>query len=741
MHLICRFAAGRIAVSRQFPRRAGDTSQAFRLQGTTRQPAPFPAREGVRCAGRTPVTSQTKAGRYQLLGELGRGAMGVVYRAHDPVIGREVAVKTMHLTLGDSNLTRPELIQRFQTEARAAGILTHPNIVVVYDAGEEGGLFYITMELVEGRSLLALFEGRQTIPMPRAIRILEQACSALDYAHKHNIVHRDIKPANLMLTDDDTLKITDFGTAKILRFNVTQTAQVIGTPSYMSPEQIKGKPVDGRSDIFALGVILYEMVTGEKPFPGENITTVIFKIINEEPIAPRKLDPSIHRGLSAIITRALAKEPTARFQSCAEMLAALRSYRNLGGNYGDDPRATLLDANGQSGLALRPAAPLPAATNTVPLTTMGHTVYESPKPRRFWPTLWLALFLLGVIGVTGYYVLPNARDVWSVVRSNLSRPANPANAAPAGATPVSPAPVTPSRTKSANPPVIPPASKPQKSTNAGSTPQKKTKAEGVASPGKDSATSTAQTGTVPAPPGSQPGDSAAPPAANLAELKGRIEQKLADANIASRVHVSVVADGLVLDGHLHPAEHQMLLNQLRQLPGWANVTDDILYDNSSITSPVGPAGTPTDSTGISITSQPDHAFIFINGERQDGTTPVTLSLAPGKYNLILRKPNFASYLSQVEVKQGETAQVNVTLSQRQQSEGSAFGFVNVTSTPPGAEIHVDGKPNGQHTPSQIVLPAGQHTIALWSGGKVIYRRNVIVQANQVAQFNGTGQQP
>jgi serine/threonine protein kinase len=707
-----------------------------------RRPAPFPAWGGARRAARIPVTSLTKAGRYQLIGELGRGAMGVVYRAHDPVIGREVAVKTMHLTTGDSNLTRPELIQRFQTEARAAGILAHPNIVVVYDAGEEGGLFFITMELVEGHSLQALLEGRQSFPMPRAIRILEQACSALDYAHKHNIVHRDIKPANLMLTDDDTLKITDFGTAKILRFNVTQTAHVIGTPSYMSPEQIKGKPVDGRSDIFALGVILYEMVTGEKPFPGENITTVIFKIINEEPIPPRKLDPAIHPGLSAVIMRALAKEPTARFQNCAEMLAALKNYRNFGGNFGDDPQATLLDQSGQAGLALRPVTPLPAATQSVPLTAMGHTVYEPQKPRRFWPTFWLAIFLLGVIGVTGYYVLPNARDVWSTVRSNLSRPSNPANTAPTGTEPTSPSTNAPPKPKPANTPANPPANKSQQGNNAVGAPPTKNKVEGAAPLGKDSGTTSRQTGNVPAPPsGSQPVNDSTPPAANLAELKGRIEQKLTDANIAARVHVSVVADGLVLDGRLRPGEHLTLMNQLRQLPGWAHVTDDILFDDTPIATPAGPGGATAGSTGISFSSQPENASIFINGERQASTTPATLSLAPGRYNVAIRKPNFTPYISQVEVKQGETTHVSASLTNSQQPEAAGFGFVNVTSTPPGAEIHVDGKPTGQHTPAQIQMAAGQHTIALWSGGKVFFRKNVIVQANQVAQFSGPAQQP
>src|SRR5258705_11556919 len=282
--------------------------------------------------------------------------MGVVYRGHDPVIGRGVGVKTMHLSEAGTGMSREELVRRFQTEARAAGLLTHPNIVVVYDAGEEEGIFYITMELVEGRSLQTMLDGRQLFPLPRVVRLMEQVCSALDFAHQRNVVHRDIKPANLMLTADDTVKITDFGTAKILQFGtVQQTAHVMGTPSYMSPEQVKGRPVDGRSDIFSLGVMLYEMITGEKPFPGQNITTVIYKIVNEAPVPPRQINPSIHPGISAIIMRALEKEPDQRYQNCREMLEDLRNYRSIapgGGNPqstmvmgGGSPAATMVSGN------------------------------------------------------------------------------------------------------------------------------------------------------------------------------------------------------------------------------------------------------------------------------------------------------------------------------------------------------------------------------------------------------------
>ncbi len=394
------------------------------------------------------MNTLVKAGRYQILEEIGRGAMGVVYRAQDPVIGREVAVKMMHLAADGEGASRPEFFSRFQTEARAAGLLTHPNIVVVYDAGEEEGLFYITMELVPGHSLQALLDAHQVFPMSRAIRIVEQACSALDYAHHQNVIHRDIKPANLMIADNDLLKITDFGTAKIMRFNTAQTAHIIGTPSYMSPEQIKGKQVDGRSDIFALGVILYELVTGEKPFPGQNITTVIYKVVNEEPVPPRQLEPSIHPGLSAIITRALAKEPTARFQSCGEMLTALKGYRNYGPS---DPQASMGASNNlnKAGL-IQPLAAMPTNSIAVHETSKteqvhgpGHTLYE---PERAKPsaiaTFLLSIVLIGVISVTGYYVWPYANDVWQSLRTAVAKPtqaSNPptgGNSSPATSTPV-----------------------------------------------------------------------------------------------------------------------------------------------------------------------------------------------------------------------------------------------------------------------------------------------------------------
>src|SRR6201995_5090858 len=326
------------------------------------------------------MTAILKAGRYEIVAELGRGAMGVVYKATDPVIGRPVPVKTIKLSEQGTGLTRTELIARFQTEARAAGLLTHHNIVVVYDAGEEDGLFYITMELVEGKSVQALLDSGHAFPLPRVLRIMEQACNALQFAHENNIVHRDIKPANIMLTADDTVKVTDFGTAKILQFGtVQQTAHVMGTPSYMSPEQVKGRAVDGRTDIFSLGVMLYEMITGEKPFPGESITTVIYKIVNEVPVPPRTIDPTIHPGISTAVMRALAKEPEDRYQSCHEFLEDLRNYRSIAAE--GNPRATVpslanRNAHPHGTVAMNPGLRGLAADN--PQMTPGRRATDNP---------------------------------------------------------------------------------------------------------------------------------------------------------------------------------------------------------------------------------------------------------------------------------------------------------------------------------------------------------------------------
>jgi eukaryotic-like serine/threonine-protein kinase len=742
----------------------------------------------------------TKAGRYEIVGELGRGAMGVVYKATDPVIGRTVAVKTIRLSEEGTGLSRPELLTRFQTEARAAGLLTHPNIVVVFDAGEEDGLYYITMELVEGKSLQAMLDGGHAFPLPRTLRIMEQTCSALQFAHERNVIHRDIKPANLMLTADDTVKVTDFGTAKILQFGtVQQTAHVMGTPSYMSPEQVKGRAVDGRSDIFSLGVMLYEMVTGEKPFPGQNITTVIYKIVNEEPVPPRQINPSIHPGVSAVVMKALQKDPDQRYQSCREMLEELRTYRTLApasGNpqstmalAGGSPAATVVSGNAAGhGLlreeqtveatarSLNGRASGPGQTPVVRRTGAIVPAPEPPKKKSVVGTIFAALLLLGVIAYGANKIKPvfeAARELHDQQKKESSVPAAAPDTTPSN--PVA------SASGSAN---VPPAK--EESAGAGAEPK----------PAESKPSGIAAEKAAP----KKPENSLSP---KVAEYKGRIEEAISEKGLSSHVKVQAAGNTLTLAGKLRPAEHGALLKLLRNAPADVRVIDHLEYDDTPaavaaspdegghpvpgagygaihvVTDVIaatavlrGPAGhvlnkcqTPCSfnnlnparyslevqkdgyqpvqtalqvksgdaqdqrikleslAKGIFISTQPPGADVFINGAKQSGQTPVTLPLAPGQYNLVLRLPGYDPYAGGIQVKDNIQTQFNVPLSQK---SAIRVAWAQVNSSPKGAEIFVDGTSTGQFAPARVQIPSGLHTVTLRLNGFQQAKRTVQV---------------
>ena len=270
---------------------------------------------------------QGQIGRYIVRGELGRGAMGVVYRAQDPTIGRTVALKTIRLDVGA--IDGHDLLERVRREARAAGVLSHPNIVTIYDAGQDGELFYIAMEAIMGHTLQSRLAQGKPLSAVEAVDIAAQIASGLDYAHSQSVIHRDIKPGNIMLTAQGPVKIMDFGVAKDTGAGLTPAGKVLGTPSYMSPEQVRGYFLDGRSDLFSLGVVLYEIVTGQKPFDGPTLNAVVSKVMGEEPVPPRDLNPQLHPGLEAIILKALAKSPADRYQRGSEMARDLQNYSLL----------------------------------------------------------------------------------------------------------------------------------------------------------------------------------------------------------------------------------------------------------------------------------------------------------------------------------------------------------------------------------------------------------------------------
>jgi serine/threonine protein kinase len=329
----------------------------------------------------------TKLGRYEVESVLGKGAMGVVYLARDPVIGRRVALKTLSVP-SDAEETG-EFRARFLREAQAAGILNHPGIVTVFDAGvdDASGLSFIAMEYIEGRSLRDLLRSGHGFAYSEAARIGAALAAALDYAHSKGVVHRDIKPANVLFTLQGMVKITDFGVARLESSNLTAAGQFIGTPNYMSPEQVEGGVVDGRSDLFSLGVVLFELLTGQRPFAGQSLTEVAYKIVHEPARIPSQVRPGVPSAFNPVVLKLLEKDPNRRYSRGADVARALEALRRvLAGMTGDVSQFTPPPPKQASA---EPAAV--AATPTATRATEIAAVLPSeagPEPPSGQPGIW-----------------------------------------------------------------------------------------------------------------------------------------------------------------------------------------------------------------------------------------------------------------------------------------------------------------------------------------------------------------
>ena len=392
-----------------------------------------------------------KIGRYEIIEEKGRGAMGAVYIARDPAMDRIVALKTIH-SLALSGPQADEFRERFYREARAAGGLSHPGIVTIFDVGEQDGVPYLVMEFVEGRTLADAAKNGQRFTFERVCEIGQQVAEALAYAHKHGVIHRDIKPANILLTSEEKYgverpKITDFGVAKLGAAQLTSTGQILGSPAFMPPEQFTGAPIDGRSDLFSLGVILYWMATGEYAFPGETITAISYKVVNTEPVPPRKLNPAVPSAFDEIILKCLAKAPSDRYgtgEDLARDLAGLRTGHPTAELQAPVPISVAANSSGAMDVTLdsHPVAqPSTKGTQQSVAAVMPPTAAPQ-KNRTAWIGTTVGLIFAALLLAGGWYGYANRERIATILDPNSgpepvadTNPSEPANKTDRTATP------------------------------------------------------------------------------------------------------------------------------------------------------------------------------------------------------------------------------------------------------------------------------------------------------------------
>ena len=694
-----------------------------------------------------------RIGRYEIISELGRGAMGIVYKAHDPRIGRDVAIKTIRLADQGTPDETQALRDRLFREAQSAGRLSHPGIVTIYDIDEEGGLAYISMEFVEGRTLETLMGEGRARDTAFLARFIEQTAAALDYAHASQIVHRDVKPANMMITPQGGVKVTDFGIARIASSKLTQTGTVMGTPSYMSPEQVRGEVVDGRSDQFSLAVIAYELLTGEKPFSGDNLTAVIFKIVSGDPVPLRQIDETVPGGLEEAVLRGLRKTPDDRFETCKAFADAFTAH--CAGWSNVPPAMASTTATGPKPLNLpleapelgetlpatarRPAAeatelertapamaapkpPLPPLTSHTMRAREGvaeeeATVVAPPaRRRRLWPWLaWPGAVLLGLSAgmvVKNPWLLDDPVGFVNLVAQDLTDSRSGQPQADDG--PVS---------LSALPPPAPPTN-----LRAGTSPE-------TAGTASDSATLDAE-GT-PAATESSDSDTSGPAEVESASPDTPAETTPPKPAVPAPTFVKV-------DFSSQPSNARIIVDGDSKLTCTAPCSLDLPRgDHSALASAAGFRSMPKSfqlgsdpqqldfelaaiaGTAV-ITSRPGEADVFVDGKKRDERTAARLQLSPGYHVIRVEKAGAGSAEQSVLIEADQFQHFSFTL----RPGDPVRGTMVVKTTPPGAAIVLNGRDRRGTTPSELKLPPGVYGLRLSLDGHQAVERKVRVSRQQ-----------
>lgn len=611
-------------------------------------------------------------GRYRVLGELGRGATGVVYRAQDPAIGRVIAIKTIRLSDFTDPEERQRLRERLFREAQSAGILSHPNIVTIYDIAEENGLAYIFMECVDGPPLEKVLNAADAIPSEIALSLLRQTATALDYAHQKGIVHRDIKPANILIHERNHAKITDFGVARIMSQQMTQSGVMMGTPNYMSPEQVQGHAVDGRADEFSLAVIAYEILTGEKPFQAEQLPALLFRIVREDPVPPQRLNSSIGPQVEAALKKALAKNASERYATCTEFVEAFEhalkatpGWRPLPRSSAHSmptmtaPAADLPRGGGRTPPPEAPPVPVPEPHRPPRLddtATSGITASREQSAGSRNPVLRSLVWMLIGIGLIGLVLFGAQKYLFNRNSDQIASDSpNPGANAPASDNSASkPSPVGQSTA---------PAGTPNSATPSGS-----------AQPA-----STAPENTAPADGGVQPPAPVPAPSAAATQPAARDR-----------------ATGDETPGKTKPAHSERAAD--------------------STPAPTS-AASPGAGQSVQFLTEPAGAQVVVDGNSTLACkTPCVLALNGGRHALTVEMTGYRPYPRVFNVP--DDGDIFLKLNK-------AVGTVNVTSEPPGASIELDGKVQGEHTPAVFNLIPGKYHIRV-SRGKAFLEFDVQV---------------
>jgi serine/threonine-protein kinase len=624
-----------------------------------------------------------------------------------------------------------ELLARFRNEARLAGVLNHPNIVTIYDAGEINGLFYMAMEYIEGKTLYQLLLQEHALPFERVLDLSRQICAGLDAASSQRVVHRDIKPANIMMLPNGNVKIMDFGIAKA-GGSMTSTGEVLGTPNYMSPEQVKGKPLDGRSDLFSYGVILYEMVTGEKPFAGDNITTIIYKIVNEEPIPPRELNPEVHLGLDRVILKALEKNPHDRYQLGGDLVMALENYESAAEEAPKTIPAAMFN------FPLTPTVAIPApltATSTTPQRARNGTAAAAAAkavvgrqvptkkpliPQKSIPLLPVVAAVLGVVivvilGVIGYVKHEQAKH-----RAEIERLLQMKNEQAAEESPASTAPeTTPAPVPAATSPVVPiPPDEQAKEPS----PWQKPRHTSSLRPKNASAM------------------------LNLGEMVLSTEPDGADVKIdgasESDWRTPFTATAVT------PGPHTVIFSR----NGYATETR-VLEVVAGRPARLSVALKAINSTSaVSIASDPPGATIIVDDRETTHTTPAQIILSPGPHSITVRKPGFQEATTNLDVEEGHPYSFNPILKQLDLARAKEthtnpiarfFGAggdrvnVEIHTAPRGAEISINGEVYAKSTPTKLSLSPGTYELTLRLPGYKALHKNLTVEKGPAIQIDET----